>query len=71
MISLDLAFRVLLMFDQRMYIQNLYIYKSMGWCKNGTRTSGSWDQGTPQSLKVGPGTLLRFKSRALGPPLKV
>ena len=43
----------------------------MACCKNGTRTSGSWDPETPQSLKVGPGTPLRFKSRALGPPLKV
>ena len=39
------------------------------WCKSGTRTpgagtSGSWDPGhgtPPQSLKVRPGTPLRFK----------
>ena len=45
------------------------------WYKSGTRspgsgTSGSWDSGPPQSLRVGPGTLLKFKSGAPGPPSK-
>ena len=39
----------------------------------GPRDSGPWDPGTrepPQSLKVGPGTPLKFKSETLGPPSK-
>ena len=47
------------------------------WCKSGTTTtgpgtSGHWDPGLgpPQSLKVGPGTLLKFKSRTPGTPSK-
>ena len=39
------------------------------WCKSGTRTTGAeilgpWD---PQSLKVGPVTPLKFKSRTPSP----
>ena len=34
----------------------------------GPRNPGTRDPGTPQNLKVGPGTLLKFKSGTLGPP---
>ena len=37
------------------------------WYKKGTRTPGPWP---PQSLKVGPGTPLKFKSGIAGPPSK-
>ena len=37
------------------------------WYKKGTRTPGP---GPPQSLKVGPGTPLKFKSGIAGPPSK-
>ena len=47
----------------------------MAWCKSETRTPGfrASGQGTKdptQSLKVGPGTYLKFKSEASGPPSK-
>ena len=43
------------------------------WCKSGTRTPGPgtsepWDP--PQSLNVGPGSPLKFKSGSPGPPSK-
>ena len=44
------------------------MYLTWAWCKSGTRTPGSGTQDTPQNLKVGPLTLLRFKSGTLGPP---
>ena len=45
------------------------------WCKSGTRTPGPGTSGLgardrPQSLKVGPGTPLNFKSGTPGPPSK-
>ena len=43
-------------------------YLTWAWCKSGTRTPGSGTQDTPQNLKVGPLTPLRFKSGTLGPP---
>ena len=36
----------------------------------GPRDPGTRDLGLPQSLKVGPGTPLKFKSGTPGPPLK-
>ena len=34
----------------------------------GPRNPGTRDPGPPQNLKVGPGTLLKFKSGTPGPP---
>ena len=36
----------------------------------GPRDPGTLDLGPPRSLKVGPGTLLKFKSGTTGPPSK-
>ena len=43
-------------------------YLTWAWCKSGTRAPASGTQDTPQSLKVGPLTLLRFKSGTFRPP---
>ena len=42
-------------------------YLTWAWCKSGTRAPASGTQDTPQSLKVGPLTLLRFKSGTFRP----
>ena len=39
----------------------------MAWCKSGTRTPGPGTQDPPQSLKVGLGTPLKFKSETQDP----
>ena len=54
----------------------IFLKKSQAaWCKSGTRTrrprtSGPGTRNPPQSLNVGPGTPLKFKSRTPGPPSK-
>ena len=40
------------------------------WCKSGTGTLGPATRDPPQSLKVGPGTSLKFKSGTPEPPSK-
>ena len=40
------------------------------WCKSGTMTLGPETRDPPQSLKVGPGTHLKFKSGTPGLPSK-
>ena len=47
----------------------------LAWCKSGTRNLATLGPGTrdlspPQNLKVGPTTLLKFKSGTPGPPSK-
>ena len=46
------------------------ISKTRAWCKSGTRTPGPGIRDPPQSLKVGPGSPLKFKSGTPGPPSK-
>ena len=45
-------------------------YKNQAWCKSGTRTKGPATRDPPQSLKVGPGTPIKFKSGTPSPKFK-
>ena len=58
-------------FETRLLSSNVIsISKTRAWCKSGTRTPGPGIRDPPQSLKVGPGSPLKFKSGTPGPPSK-